>query len=147
MRISSKTEYALKTLVDLAMHSKDGVTRIADIAKRQNIPSKFLEQILLILKSANIVGSQRGAKGGYFLAIKPSMIKLSAVVSLTDDSILSISHPDQHKGRSDRQISPFIEVWTDINSCIKQKLEQKTIQDMCERILELQNARSTEYVI
>lgn len=147
MRLSSKTEYAFKTLADLAINGRNGVTRIADIAKRQAIPAKFLEQILLILKSANIVGSQRGAKGGYFLALPPAKISLATIVYLTDDSALSTSAHANHSTSKSSYISPFQEVWTAINKQIKEQLEKETLQDMCNRIRELQNMKGSDYFI
>ncbi|OGV70460.1 MAG: hypothetical protein A2283_19130 [Lentisphaerae bacterium RIFOXYA12_FULL_48_11] len=146
MKMSAKTEYALKTLIDLAIYGKGSVTRIADIAKRQTIPVKFLEQILLTLKSADIVGSQRGVKGGYFLALPPSQISLASIVGLTDDSILSASSP-LGKAYTGKQVSPFSEVWSDINNSVREKLEKVSIQDMCDRLRELQNVKISEYFI
>lgn len=146
MRLSSKTEYALRTLTDLAINGRDRVSRIADIASRQGIPVKFLEQILLVLKSSNMVSSQRGAKGGYFIAMQPAKITLASVVSLTDDSILA-STVNEHNSNGKNQLSPFGEVWSEINDLIQQKLEKITIQDMCNRIQELQNTKGSDYFI
>ena len=60
MKISSKTVYAIRTVIDLVLHGNDGLVRAAEIAARQHIPRKFLEQILLTLKGAGIVASKRG---------------------------------------------------------------------------------------
>jgi Rrf2 family protein len=146
MKMSSKTEYALKTLADLAFQDKETVTRIADIAHRQDIPVKFLEQILLILKSAGLVSSRRGAKGGYSLALPPSKITLASVVNLTDDYLLSKPIRETRE-KQDKAKRPFEEVWTDMNNYILQKLQKTTLQTICDRIEELQNTKSMNYFI
>lgn len=149
MKISSKTEYALRTLVDLALQEKSAIVHIADIARRQDIPVKFLEQILLVLKSANLVSSRRGAKGGYFLALSPSQITLATVVNLTDDYLLARPGSGKNKSRPQqgKTLYPFEEVWEDMNNYILQKLEKTTLQAICDRIEELRNTRSANYFI
>lgn len=149
MRISSKTDYALKTVLDLAMHRNEGPIRVADIADRHRIPVKFLEQILITLKGSGIVASRRGAKGGYILAVPPSKIKLAAIVQLTEDSLLSGSARARTGGRNsgDSQESPFDELWTDINDYITAKLEEATMADMCKRAKMLASDRAPEYCI
>ena len=115
------------------------MTPVASIARQQKIPAKFLEQILLLLKSAGLVGSKRGPRGGYYLSRRPSEISLADVVDLTEPSMFSGGD-----GESD---TPFGEVWSDIHGYIRNKLEQVTIEDMCNRARELAGAGANEYVI
>ena len=79
------------TVMDLAMYRNTGVIKVADIARRQSIPQKFLEQILLLLKGAGIVTSRRGSKGGYLLTRPASEISLASIVRLTEASLLASS--------------------------------------------------------
>jgi len=149
MKISSKTDYALKTILDLAMHRKQGVVRIADIAERQDIPPKFLEQILLVLKGAGIVESRRGASGGYLLSTSPSKLTLASVVRLTEDGLCSVHRARESansKNTTGADIA-FHEVWVDIGQYISKKLEKITIQDMCNRAKEVSEKRPLEYEI
>lgn len=149
MKISSKTDYALRTVLDLAIHKEDGVTHLADIAERQNIPVKFLEQILLQLKGAGIAASKRGVNGGYFLAIAPSKITLAAIVSLTDDSLSSTDALKKSAAKlsgKDRRC-PFREVWADIEGYVAERLEGATIEDMCNRARELSGKNIPDYAI
>ncbi len=140
MKPSSKTEYALKTMLDLALHRNEGVLRVADIAQRQSIPIKFLEQILLVLKAGELVASRRGARGGYLLAKDPSLITIGDIVRLTEHSF-TVSH------RTRNPTDPFGEIWEDIGNYARKQLATTTLQDMHARALKLRQARSLEYTI
>src|SRR5437667_788634 len=74
MRISAKGEYAIKAVLDLSLRSGDGLVPIQDIAVRQAIPQRYLEHVLLALKRAGLLGSKRGASGGYHLMRLPEEI-------------------------------------------------------------------------
>lgn len=140
MKPSSKTEYALKTMLDLTLHRKDGVSCVADIAQRQHIPAKFLEQILLGLKAGGLVTSLRGARGGYILAKEPSAISIGDIVRLTENSFGSTR---ETKGRMD----PLGEIWEDIGNYAITKLATITLQDTCTKMLELRQNNTPEYEI
>ena len=138
MRVSSKTDYALRTVLDLALHRGEGVMRVADIAKRQEIPAKFLEHVLLALKGAGIVASRRGMKGGYFLAMPPSGITIASIVRLTEDSLFSHDRRGRNRGVAVRTNHAWVfrEVWAEIDEYLTVKLEGVTILDMCTRAME-----------
>jgi len=87
MRITYKGDYALKTILDLAMHYGEGPVGINGLASRADIPIKFLEQILLDLKRGGFVESRRGKVGGYLLARAPFQIKLGEVIRFIDGPI------------------------------------------------------------
>ena len=72
MRISAKGEYAIRATLDLALHRHDGLVPIQDVARRQGIPQRYLEQVLLLLKRAGFLESKRGAAGGYALVRNPA---------------------------------------------------------------------------
>ena len=91
MALSSRAKYATRALLDLSLHVDDGPVQIHDIAERQQIPVKFLEQILLLLKRAGFVQSRKGPGGGYFLAKTPREITLGAVVRTLDGPLAPIS--------------------------------------------------------
>ena len=110
------------------MYRSTGVIKAADIARRQNIPHKFLEQILILLKGAGIVVSRRGAKGGYSLARPASEISLASIVRLTEESLMS-----SYEGMERESPCPFGEVWKDIDRYVEERLESAKIQDICDR--------------
>jgi len=142
MKISSKTRYALRTVLDLAVQKETGVVRVTDIARRQNIPHKFLEQILLLLKGGGIVGSRRGAKGGYFLLKAPEEISLGDVVSLTEESLMTVPRVDDGS-----QGDAFSDVWEAINAHVVSTLNSVSVAEMCERDDNLRRQRALEYSI
>ena len=149
MRVSYKTDYALKTLLDLTLNADSGVVQVSEIARRQDIPAKFLEQILLMLKRAGFVASKRGQKGGYYLAMAPAKITLAAVVRLTEGYLSPITCVSKHCYSlcADEGVCPFREVWTEIRDYTTRKLEKLTIQDMCERAAEISGNKILNYVI
>lgn len=85
--MSKKCKYALKALVYLAKHQEEGHIQTLRIAEGENLPKKFLEQILLDLKNAGYVGSQQGYKGGYYLKKSPSEITVADIFRLFDGAI------------------------------------------------------------
>jgi len=135
MRISSKTDYALRTVLDLALHREEGVMRVADIAKRQEISAKFLEQVLLVLKGAGIVASRRGMKGGYCLAMPPSRITVASIVRLTEGSLFSSNGTARNNGESTQINNAWVfrGIWEEIDEYLAAKLEGVTFLDMCRR--------------
>jgi Rrf2 family protein len=91
MKITYKGDYALKAILDLSLHYGNGVVTIHDLAKRLDIPVKFLEQVLLELKRGGFVESKRGKVGGYLLSRHPSQIKLGQVIRFVDGPIEPIT--------------------------------------------------------
>src|SRR5262245_13332968 len=91
MVLSSRGKYATRALLDLSLHYGEGPVQIHDIAARQAIPVKYLEQILLSLKRFGFLQSRKGPGGGYFLAKPPSEITLGAVVRAMDGPLAPIS--------------------------------------------------------
>lgn len=79
MRLSSKLMYALRALFDIAFHNFGRPTKVDEIAKREEVPPRFLEQIFQDLKAAGLVGSKRGPNGGYFLLQSPDAITLGDI--------------------------------------------------------------------
>ena len=89
--LSCRGKYATRALLDLTLHVGGGPVAIHCIAERQNIPLKFLEQILVSLKRAGFVDSRKGPGGGYFLTLAPQEISLGAVVRAIDGPLAPIS--------------------------------------------------------
>jgi Rrf2 family protein len=90
MKLSKRGEYGLKAMIDLAASEDEDVIRIRELAEREQIPVKFLEQILLSLKHAGLLQSRRGAHGGYYLARAPEEITLGQVVRVLDGPLAPI---------------------------------------------------------
>jgi Rrf2 family protein len=107
MNISSKGQYALQAIFDLASQNSDEPIKIASIAKRQKIPQKFLELILSALKQGGFVESRRGAEGGYRLARLPEAITVGEVLRLIDGA------PPKEKGG--KHETPFSDLWRNVD--------------------------------
>jgi Rrf2 family cysteine metabolism transcriptional repressor len=141
MNISVKSEYALKAVFDLAsqyLGTSQGATaiapvKIADIAKRQKIPQKFLELILAGLKQSGFVDSRRGAEGGYLLARAPDAITVGEVLRAVENI----------KGNARTHIEdPFSEIWTRVDSAVSDVLDQTTFGSLARRWQE----KHTQYI-
>jgi Rrf2 family protein len=133
MNISVKGEYALQAIFDLASQPAGEPVRIADIARRQKIPQKFLEIILVGLKQAGFVESRRGAEGGYLLA--------RAAESLTVGEVLrSIEGTGQGRSRSRRKTeTPFTEMWRQVDCAVSEIIDKTTFAGLLRRWTEKQN--------
>lgn len=90
MKLSKRGEYGLKALIDLAAENTDNVIQIRELAEREQIPVKFLEQILLTLKNAGLLQSRRGVNGGYYLARPPEEITLGQIIRTLDGPLAPI---------------------------------------------------------
>jgi Rrf2 family transcriptional regulator, cysteine metabolism repressor len=127
MRISQKLEYACRALTQLAKHH-DGrtLTRLDDLAQREDISRSFLLQILNDLRRAGLIDSCRGAAGGYLLARPAEAINLRQVVEAVDPSLLQVSvAPAGESG-------PAIQsVWEKISVTLCEALEQVTLESIC----------------
>lgn len=85
MRLSTKTRYGTRLLLDIALHGDNGPVRILDVAKRQKISAKYLERIVQQLKKAGFIKSRRGHKGGHVLAKLPEDITIGAIIRLMEE--------------------------------------------------------------
>ncbi|RKY32073.1 MAG: Rrf2 family transcriptional regulator [Candidatus Omnitrophota bacterium] len=137
MKITYKGDYALKTILDLSLHFGEGPITINDLARRADIPIKFLEQILLDLKSAGFVESRRGKIGGYLLSRAPSEIKLGEVVRFIDGPIEPIACVDKsYKGCKDLSTCVFRNIWSKIRDSTSATIDSITFEDLARRAKE-----------
>jgi Rrf2 family protein len=136
VHISVKGEYALQAIFDLAAHNSGEPVRIADIAKREKIPQKFLELILAALKQGGFVESRRGAEGGYLLARRPDTISIGEVVRFVEGP--------QSRSRGDRTKSdtPFSEMWRRVDEAVSGIVDHTTFAEL----VRLWNERQARYV-
>lgn len=155
MKLSQRGEYAIQALLVLGMYHGPEVIRIKDIAKRQSIPRRFLEQILNDLKSGGFVQSRRGVAGGYRLQRSPKEISLSEIIrhiegplESSDDSLsLGEGKPNLH---SDKAAKCAINcVMQEVQSAIVGVLEEVSLSDLCGKVRDLEGAtgNSPDYII
>jgi Rrf2 family protein len=130
MKITYKGDYALKAVLDLALHYNNVVT-IHGLAGRADIPIKFLEQVLLALKRGGFVESRRGKDGGYLLAKPPSKISVGDVVRFIDGPIEPISCVDKrYSGCKDVYKCVFRRIWQDTAKSISLIVDNITFEDL-----------------
>jgi Rrf2 family protein len=132
MKISQKGLYALQALMMLARHYNQGSIRIRDIAYEEGLPEKFLELILLELKNARIVDSERGAKGGYQLRRPPAEIRLSEIIRLIDGPLAPFGDAEQLRTLIDRDAEhrALYQVFLAVRDAAARILENTTLADI-----------------
>ena len=133
MNISVKGEYALQAIFDLASQRPGEPVRIADIARRQKIPQKFLELILAGLKQGGFVESRRGAEGGYLLARPAESLTVGEVLRFVEG-------PQQSKGRPRRKAdTPFTDMWQQVDQAVSDIIDKTTFADLVRDWTDKQN--------
>ena len=127
---STKGQYALRAMADLAMH--DGWVSLGDVAKRQNISRKYLEQVISLMSKAGYVKSLRGKGGGYQLTKPPEEYTLGQILRAAEGSLAPVGCLDCTRGR----ICPIVDtcstisVWRDLGRVTSQYLDSKTLADI-----------------
>ncbi len=134
MRISSKGEYGVRALFDLAQHYGQGLIQSDDIATRQGIPVNYLNQMLITMRKAGIIESQRGPQGGHTLARDPSQVTLlEALVALEGSLVLHETTRDD-LSPSQPDDGEFVrEIWDHLRTTIEHTLQNITLEDLCQR--------------
>lgn len=134
MKISTKGRYVLRMLLDLAEHQGDGYIALKDIAERQGISKKYLEQIIPILNKADILQASRGYQGGYMLSKAPDQYTLGDILRITEGSISPVSCLDQGPNQCDRSENCMtLDVWKGLNKVIVEYLDGITLQDIIDK--------------
>ncbi|MBS1828361.1 MAG: Rrf2 family transcriptional regulator [Acidobacteria bacterium] len=123
MYISVKAEYALSAILDLATQPPGEPVRIADIAKRQNIPQKFLELILASLKQGGFVESRRGAEGGYLLSRPADTIVVGEVIRFVDGA-------KARSAEKRKNNNPFSDMWSRVDDAVSSVVDQTSFGDL-----------------
>src|ERR1017187_7265908 len=143
MKLSVRGEYALRALLVLGLNYDQPVVRIQTISDQQNIPKRFLEQILNDLKSAGIVKSRRGVSGGYRLARRPEEIPLAIIVRHIEGALAPgrcVSERFYEKcSCPDESRCAIRSVMKEVREAVVKIMERVTIADLCERWRRLQN--------
>ena len=131
MKISTKGRYALRMLVDLAEHKSEGFISLKDIAERQNISKKYLEQIIPLFNKSNVLLANRGAQGGYMLADSPDKFTVGDILRITEGSLAPVSCLEENAIPCPRRTECLtISVWEGLNKVINEYLDGITLQDV-----------------
>ncbi len=132
MKLSTRGRYGTRMMLDLAQHQGEGPVQIGEIAKRQDISVKYLEQLIIPLKKANYINSIRGPRGGHMLAIPPEKITVGEIVNILEGGI------DLTDCIGNPEICPRAEhcvtrdIWSETTDAIYEKLNSITLAKMIE---------------
>jgi len=134
MKISTKGRYALRMLLDLAEHKGDGYIALKDIAERQGISKKYLEQIVPLLNKSDILMTNRGFQGGYMLAKSPEKYTVGNIIRITEGSISPVDCLDHNPNQCERsEHCMTLDVWKGLSKVISEYLDGITLQDIMDK--------------
>ena len=148
MRISAKGEYAIKAMVDLALHDGPDLQPIQDIAARQSIPQRYLEQVLLQLKRSGFLYARRGSAGGYRLSRAPDQITVGALLRAVEGPSAEPDAPRRGgRGAAPEDVAGLGELWREIESAVAAVVDRTTLEDLRRRAAERRSAARPMYHI
>lgn len=131
MKISTKGRYAVRVMLDLAANDSGEYIKVKQIAERQGISEKYLEQIIAILNKAGCVKSARGSGGGYRIAKEPKYYTVGAILRLTEGSLSPVACLDDEENECERcDTCETLEVWKDLKAAIDKVVDSVTIADL-----------------
>lgn len=144
MKISTKGRYALRLMLDLALNNNGEPVRIKDIAMRQEISDKYLEQIISNLNKAGYVKSIRGPQGGYKLAKAPEQYTVGMILRLTEGSLAPVACLEDEVNECTRQEQCVtLQLWQKLDEAIKGVVDHVTLADL----VEWEQEKRNDYVI
>lgn len=135
MKVSHRGLYALKALLHLAAAHERGLVKVHEIAERESIPEKFLEAILVTLKNARLVASQRGREGGYRLRRPPQEILVGEVVRIMDGPLAPFGDAVElaHRVRTEPRHAGLFDLFLDVRNAAADILDHTTLADVLAR--------------
>jgi Rrf2 family protein len=147
MKLSTRTRYGTRALLDLAQHNDGKPVLLKDIAQRQQIPLAYLEQLINPLVSAGILKSARGKRGGIWLAKLPEQIKLIEAFQILEGSVAPVDCLKDSKSCPQSGLCATQDIWDEMREAIEKVLESNTVQDLVEKQKNKQGQRESMYYI
>ncbi len=134
MKISTKGRYALRMMLDIAVHQGEGYVALKEIAARQNISKKYLEQIALQLTQSGLLHAVRGHQGGYRLMRAPEEYTVDRILAVTEGSLAPVACLDQTANACERRLEcPTLPIWQGLEHMIHDYLHGITLQDILDQ--------------
>ncbi len=144
MKITTRGRYGVRLMLDLSMQNTGEAIKLKDVAKRQDISEKYLEQIIAALNKGKFVRSIRGAQGGYVLAKKPSEITVGDVLRCIEGSLAPVETLEEGAPIEPREVtSSIMVVWKELYSAINAVVDKYTFQDLAD----IEKAKGLDYMI
>lgn len=143
MKISTKGRYAVRVMLDLALNDTGGCIKVKDIAGRQGISEKYLEQIIGVLNRAGYVKSARGAQGGYRMAKDPGEYTVGMILRLTEGTMAPVACLEEGAPACERcDTCETLEVWKELYKAVNNVIDNVTVADLAERHRQREKDRS-----
>ena len=133
MKLSTRTRYGIRAIIELAEHYGEGPLQLRIIARDQGVSVKYLEQLMAMLKSAGIVRSVRGSKGGYVLAKSPAQIKVSDCFECLEGTVITTECVDSDSYCERKNNCMARQLWADVQNAVMGVLESMTLQSIVDR--------------
>jgi len=130
MKISTRGRYGTRMMLDLAAHHDQGPTPLREIAKRQDLSVKYLEQLIIPLKAAGYIRSVRGARGGYTLAKKPDKISIGQVIKVLEGGLSLVDCVEDPKVCERENNCPTRDIWLRMSERLMEELSSLTLRDV-----------------
>jgi len=149
MKITFKGDYALKIILDLSLNYDKGISQIKDISKRQDIPTKFLEQIITTLKGAGFIKTVRGPKGGVYLSKPPSKIFMGEIMRLMEgptSPVACVSKSCYNKCSYEKKCA-LRGYFAEIRDRVNDVVDKTTFQDIADKARKISPAEAQDYSI
>jgi Rrf2 family transcriptional regulator, cysteine metabolism repressor len=142
MKLSTKIRYGARAMLELAAHYGEGPVELCEVARREGISAKYLEQLITPLRTAGLVRSVRGSKGGYSLARPPSEIHLKDVVESLEGSLSLVEclRDPRHCQRSSLCVTR--DIWNEVSQAITRVFDSITLEEMLRRRIEKEGKNS-----
>ena len=139
MRLSTRGRYGTRLMVDLAQHHADGPIPLAEIAKRQDLSAKYLEQLIILLKGAGLIRSARGRRGGYMLARRPEEIYLGEIIETLVGRLALVDCVAEPELCERSPECPTRGIWVGMTEIVKKQLFSLNLQDVVQRSAPLEH--------
>lgn len=133
MKLSTRSRYGTRLMMDMALHFNEGPIQLGEIAKRQGVSVKYLEQIIIPLKKAHYIESVRGSKGGHKLAKPPDEITVAEIVAILEDGVSLVECVENIEVCDRADICPTRLLWKEASAAMFDRLEATTLADLVER--------------
>ncbi len=150
MRISAKGEYAIRAMLHLSLCHREGkqtLVPIQDVARRQGIPQRYLEQVLLLLKRAGFLASKRGSAGGYHLVRPPGEVSVGDVLRVVEGSLAPVEvagRPPRDRRDAGRDLT---ELWQEVADAVAGVIDRTTFEELADRAVARRSPNRSMYHI
>ncbi|MDW7673150.1 MAG: Rrf2 family transcriptional regulator [Bacillota bacterium] len=149
MKLSTKGEYGVRAMFDIAMRHGEGPISLKSIAERQDISEHYLEQLIAGLRKAGLVRSIRGAQGGYILAREPDEIKVGDIIRVLEGPIAPVDCVCEEEPEKCNRAESCVTrgIWAKLRDSISNVLDSITLADMCQEAAELKHKEANMFYI